>query len=152
MILTHKKQNCLKNMDMLRLLTVSETAVKSMFDVCIVPVCVRAGMLTITDFINILHRYYKSPLVSSASELHCDLWIKADLYVVCLLPFGISLTCHSSKCKKHKRLRLDWWWWCLQAEVYHCWIWDIFSVQVQIYELEEHKIETWRGLYNTTIS
>ncbi|XP_024119683.2 5'-AMP-activated protein kinase subunit gamma-1 [Oryzias melastigma] len=38
------------------------------------------GMLTITDFINILHRYYKSPLV-------------------------------------------------------------------QIYELEEHKIETWRELY-----
>uniref|UniRef100_A0A3Q4BUU5 CBS domain-containing protein n=1 Tax=Mola mola TaxID=94237 RepID=A0A3Q4BUU5_MOLML len=43
------------------------------------------GMLTITDFINILHRYYKSPLV-------------------------------------------------------------------QIYELEEHKIETWRGLYDTSIS
>uniref|UniRef100_A0A8C9X909 Protein kinase, AMP-activated, gamma 3b non-catalytic subunit n=2 Tax=Sander lucioperca TaxID=283035 RepID=A0A8C9X909_SANLU len=41
------------------------------------------GMLTITDFINILHRYYKSPLV-------------------------------------------------------------------QIYELEEQKIETWRGLCNTT--
>ncbi|KAM8913507.1 5'-AMP-activated protein kinase subunit gamma-1-like isoform 1-T1 [Spinachia spinachia] len=42
--------------------------------------CISAGMLTITDFINILHRYYKSPLV-------------------------------------------------------------------QIYELEEHKIETWRELY-----
>ena len=27
-----------------------------------------AGMLTITDFINILHRYYKSPLVSCASK------------------------------------------------------------------------------------
>lgn len=26
------------------------------------------GMLTITDFINILHRYYKSPLVSCASD------------------------------------------------------------------------------------
>uniref|UniRef100_I3KLL0 Protein kinase, AMP-activated, gamma 3b non-catalytic subunit n=1 Tax=Oreochromis niloticus TaxID=8128 RepID=I3KLL0_ORENI len=43
------------------------------------------GMLTITDFINILHRYYKSPLV-------------------------------------------------------------------QIYELEDHKIETWRGLFNNTAS
>uniref|UniRef100_A0A3Q3JUI2 CBS domain-containing protein n=1 Tax=Monopterus albus TaxID=43700 RepID=A0A3Q3JUI2_MONAL len=42
------------------------------------------GMLTITDFINILHRYYKSPLV-------------------------------------------------------------------QIYELEEHKIETWRGVCNTAV-
>uniref|UniRef100_A0A8C2Q8E0 Protein kinase, AMP-activated, gamma 2 non-catalytic subunit a n=1 Tax=Cyprinus carpio TaxID=7962 RepID=A0A8C2Q8E0_CYPCA len=42
--------------------------------------CFSAGMLTITDFINILHRYYKSPMV-------------------------------------------------------------------QIYELEEHKIETWRELY-----
>ncbi|KAM3877846.1 LOW QUALITY PROTEIN: 5'-AMP-activated protein kinase subunit gamma-1-like [Diretmus argenteus] len=42
--------------------------------------CFTAGMLTITDFINILHRYYKSPLV-------------------------------------------------------------------QIYELEEHKIETWREVY-----
>ncbi|XP_027135408.1 5'-AMP-activated protein kinase subunit gamma-1 isoform X1 [Larimichthys crocea] len=42
--------------------------------------CISTGMLTITDFINILHRYYKSPLV-------------------------------------------------------------------QIYELEEHKIETWREVY-----
>uniref|UniRef100_A0A3Q3CLJ5 Protein kinase, AMP-activated, gamma 3b non-catalytic subunit n=1 Tax=Haplochromis burtoni TaxID=8153 RepID=A0A3Q3CLJ5_HAPBU len=42
------------------------------------------GMLTITDFINILHRYYKSPLV-------------------------------------------------------------------QIYELEDHKIETWRGLFNDPV-
>uniref|UniRef100_A0A3P8P1L6 CBS domain-containing protein n=1 Tax=Astatotilapia calliptera TaxID=8154 RepID=A0A3P8P1L6_ASTCA len=42
------------------------------------------GMLTITDFINILHRYYKSPLV-------------------------------------------------------------------QIYELEDHKIETWRGLFNDAV-
>lgn len=25
-------------------------------------------------------------------------------------------------------------------------------LQVQIYELEEHKIETWRGLYDTSIS
>lgn len=36
------------------------------------PMCVGgrvcAGMLTITDFINILHRYYKSPLVSCASD------------------------------------------------------------------------------------
>lgn len=39
-----------------------------MFDVSNVSVCVSAGMLTITDFINILHRYYKSPLVSSSSE------------------------------------------------------------------------------------
>lgn len=28
----------------------------------------------------------------------------------------------------------------------------LFCLQVQIYELEEHKIETWRGLCNTTIS
>lgn len=27
----------------------------------------------------------------------------------------------------------------------------LFCLQVQIYELEEHKIETWRGLYNTNI-
>lgn len=25
---------------------------------------------------------------------------------------------------------------------------DLFILQVQIYELEEHKIETWRGFYN----
>ena len=30
--------------------------------------CVSAGMLTITDFINILHRYYRSPLVSAAGR------------------------------------------------------------------------------------
>lgn len=33
--------------------------------------CVSAGMLTITDFINILHRYYRSPLVSAMGRIWC---------------------------------------------------------------------------------
>ncbi|XP_051749992.1 5'-AMP-activated protein kinase subunit gamma-1 isoform X3 [Ctenopharyngodon idella] len=56
------------------------------------------GMLTITDFINILHRYYKSPMVG------CDPCLFSNAHL------GLSFT-------------------------------------VQIYELEEHKIETWRDVY-----
>nr|XP_025036529.1 5'-AMP-activated protein kinase subunit gamma-2 isoform X1 [Pelodiscus sinensis] len=56
------------------------------------------GMLTITDFINILHRYYKSPM-----------------------------------CFKMDSLRIP----CMFFP----------GTEVQIYELEEHKIETWRELY-----
>lgn len=69
-----------------------------------------AGMLTITDFINILHRYYKSPLVSGVS-VHPE------------YPMFLSGPPPS----------------------------DLFLLQVQIYELEEHKIETWRGAFSTYI-
>lgn len=66
------------------------------------------GMLTITDFINILHRYYKSPLVRSQVSRYGVVVgeLMLDLGILCL---GIDF-------------------------------------QVQIYELEEHKIETWRGV------
>ncbi|KTF85639.1 hypothetical protein cypCar_00035103, partial [Cyprinus carpio] len=56
------------------------------------------GMLTITDFINILHRYYRSPLVG------CDPCLFSNDHLV------------------------------------------LYFV-VQIYELEQHKIETWRDVY-----
>lgn len=65
-----------------------------------------AGMLTITDFIIILHRYYKSPMVGFYSTAWTADWLRvfrnnaSDLFV---------------------------------------------AFQVQIYELEEHKLETWRG-------
>ncbi|XP_026220147.1 5'-AMP-activated protein kinase subunit gamma-1 isoform X2 [Anabas testudineus] len=59
------------------------------------------GMLTITDFINILHCYYKSPMVS---------------------------VCH---CFKHGSHQL------FDTTRLH--------YKVQMYELESHKIETWRG-------
>lgn len=62
-------------------------------------------MLTITDFIIILHRYYKSPMVGFQSA------VLADLSLVF----------------KNNAPDL------------------IGSFQVQIYELEEHKLETWRG-------
>lgn len=59
-------------------------------------------MLTITDFIIILHRYYKSPMVGfySTAQQICLLYSASDL---------------------------------------------VGAFQVQIYELEEHKLETWRG-------
>lgn len=63
-------------------------------------------MLTITDFINILHRYYKSPLVRS--------WDQRGF------PKIIAL-------------------WTTLLKMF------TLFIQVQIYELEEHKIETWRG-------
>lgn len=63
-------------------------------------------MLTVTDFIRILHRYYKSPLVS-------------------VLTF--SNTCFSTMKAGFKGVTAT------------------LTPQVQIYELEEHKIETWRG-------
>ncbi|XP_012589321.1 PREDICTED: 5'-AMP-activated protein kinase subunit gamma-1 [Condylura cristata] len=39
------------------------------------------GMLTITDFINILHRYYKSPMVSLLLLIACFLSINTELYL-----------------------------------------------------------------------
>lgn len=66
-------------------------------------------MLTITDFINILHRYYKSPMVRA----------------------GVCRGIRSRLCLPHLTLGAD--------------LGFSSSSQVQIYELEEHKIETWRG-------
>lgn len=60
-------------------------------------------MLTITDFIIILHRYYKSPMVG------------------CAPPFPPTPVSRNN------------------ASAF------IVVFQVQIYELEEHKLETWRG-------
>lgn len=56
------------------------------------PMCVRAGMLTITDFINILHRYYKSPLVSCAS-VHPNrcMFLQTRDYVETLFTFHFSI-------------------------------------------------------------
>lgn len=73
-------------------------------------------MLTITDFINILHRYYKSPLVSQTAGRKLT-----------------SVTVGLIKITARKRKT-----WLLKM-ISHC------RLQVQIYELEEHKIETWRG-------
>uniref|UniRef100_A0A8C6NVJ6 Protein kinase, AMP-activated, gamma 3b non-catalytic subunit n=1 Tax=Nothobranchius furzeri TaxID=105023 RepID=A0A8C6NVJ6_NOTFU len=44
------------------------------------------GMLTITDFINILHRYYRSPLVQiyELEEHKIETWREHDLRYVCL--------------------------------------------------------------------
>lgn len=68
-----------------------------------------AGMLTITDFIIILHRYYKSPLVGSLCRCRCKLQQRTlSAMVKSFIPVVL---------------------------------------QVQIYELEEHKLETWRGLH-----
>lgn len=67
---------------------------------------VSIGMLTITDFINILHRYYKSPLVR-----YWNLFLLNNRII-----WNVS-----------------------------CIAMFTFFIQVQIYELEEHKIETWRG-------
>lgn len=69
---------------------------------------VSIGMLTITDFINILHRYYKSPLVRY--------WNQHRFLLNNNITWNIS---------------------CIEMFT--------FFIQVQIYELEEHKIETWRG-------
>lgn len=76
-------------------------------------VLVWTGMLTITDFINILHRYYKSPLVRYHTK-----------------PLQM----------KNKRVAYS------QLRIFFF----SSSLQVQIYELEEHKIETWRGLFTTS--
>lgn len=76
---------------------------------------VPSGMLTITDFINILHRYYKSPMVRTRASAQ-----------------GSSLRGPGVWPLPAPRVdRVD----------------PGFSpcAQVQIYELEEHKIETWRG-------
>lgn len=59
-------------------------------------------MLTITDFIIILHRYYKSPMVGGPST------------------GGPPVFRNNASAL-------------------------IVVFQVQIYELEEHKLETWRG-------
>lgn len=78
---------------------------------------VSAGMLTITDFINILHRYYRSPLVSAPD---CD---------------G-----HDSALRVMGGMRGN------EAALSHATLSRASSCpQVQIYEVEEHKIETWRG-------
>lgn len=67
-----------------------------------------AGMLTITDFIIILHRYYKSPMVGQWARFTSlgDVLLFTLLFVV---------------------------------------------FQVQIYELEEHKLETWRGQHRVSV-
>ena len=45
-------------------------------------------MLTITDFINILHRYYKSPMVSAGKPYVRDLWMCVrGVYVCAFLDF-----------------------------------------------------------------
>ncbi|XP_067116162.1 5'-AMP-activated protein kinase subunit gamma-1 isoform X1 [Osmerus mordax] len=54
------------------------------------------GMLTITDFINILHRYYKSPMVQ-IYELEChkiETW--KDVYLQCSTQCLISITPEAS--------------------------------------------------------
>lgn len=75
-----------------------------------------AGMLTITDFIIILHRYYKSPMVGPLDRKCC--WDKGCMGDVSFCLFS-----------SYKLLFLA-----------------VF--QVQIYELEEHKLETWRGQHH----
>lgn len=71
------------------------------------PTFTPAGMLTITDFIIILHRYYKSPLVGSLCTCRWKLYrLTLSAIVRPFIPVVL---------------------------------------QVQIYELEEHKLETWRG-------
>ncbi|KAM9845024.1 5'-AMP-activated protein kinase subunit gamma-1 isoform 2-T2 [Aulostomus maculatus] len=67
------------------------------------------GMLTITDFIIILHRYYKSPLVGPL-----EMFRFAPLKVVFVFSDQTPF---------------------------------LAAFQVQIYELEEHKLETWREVY-----
>ncbi|XP_063733794.1 5'-AMP-activated protein kinase subunit gamma-1 isoform X2 [Eleginops maclovinus] len=54
------------------------------------------GMLTITDFINILHCYYKSPLVQMYElESHkIETW--RDVYLQCFNPFLIQITPEAS--------------------------------------------------------
>lgn len=78
-----------------------------------------AGMLTITDFINILHRYYKSPMVGR--------WCWGG---------GAG----GGRGLPHNPVGWGGEWgprW-MNLGVPR-------GAQVQIYELEEHKIETWRG-------
>lgn len=76
-------------------------------------------MLTITDFINILHRYYRSPLVS-ATGLGTGQGTGWPL----LLPLPSSPKAPSGRVPLTRASPCP---------------------QVQIYEVEEHKIETWRG-------
>ncbi|XP_057191796.1 5'-AMP-activated protein kinase subunit gamma-3b isoform X5 [Triplophysa rosa] len=54
------------------------------------------GMLTITDFINILHRYYKSPMVQiyELEEHKIETW--REVYLQCSLKSLVSITPESS--------------------------------------------------------
>ncbi|XP_033367348.1 5'-AMP-activated protein kinase subunit gamma-1 isoform X4 [Parus major] len=61
------------------------------------------GMLTITDFINILHRYYKSPMVQiyELEEHKIETWREVYLQdsfkpLVCISPNARSIACPSS--------------------------------------------------------
>ncbi|XP_040136654.1 5'-AMP-activated protein kinase subunit gamma-1 isoform X4 [Ictidomys tridecemlineatus] len=81
------------------------------------------GMLTITDFINILHRYYKSALVRNLSPNTKTTFLAQSFSFSCIF-------LHASHEIKRKMIK------------FFC-----FCFQVQIYELEEHKIETWREVY-----
>lgn len=81
------------------------------------------GMLTITDFINILHRYYKSALVRLVPKPNDQTFFA---YPKFLIPSSFLPSKQRSTEIKSQVL-------CL-------------CFQVQIYELEEHKIETWRGM------
>lgn len=78
---------------------------------------VSTGMLTITDFINILHRYYRSPLVSAPDcEGHGPALRGMGGMLGNEAALSHAILSRASPCP-----------------------------QVQIYEVEEHKIETWRG-------
>ncbi|XP_077407725.1 5'-AMP-activated protein kinase subunit gamma-1 isoform X2 [Vanacampus margaritifer] len=48
------------------------------------------GMLTITDFINIIHCYYKSPLMYELENHKIETW--RDVYLKCSCPFLISIS------------------------------------------------------------
>ncbi|KAM9831078.1 5'-AMP-activated protein kinase subunit gamma-1 isoform 2-T2 [Syngnathus typhle] len=48
------------------------------------------GMLTITDFINIIHCYYKSPLMYELENHKIETW--RDVYLKCSYPFMISVS------------------------------------------------------------
>ncbi|KAI5617084.1 5'-AMP-activated protein kinase subunit gamma-2 isoform 1 [Silurus asotus] len=98
------------------------------------------GMLTITDFINILHRYYKSPMVQiyELEEHKIETWRELYLQETFKPLVNISPDARSQYSN-------------ITAESTYIFRQIEMSVQVQqmvqIYELEEHKIETWRELY-----
>ena len=73
------------------------------------------GMLTITDFINILHRYYKSPMVRTGVSARSSAPQGPGVWPLPAPRVAVADPSFSPR------------------------------AQVQIYELEEHKIETWRG-------
>ncbi|TRY83691.1 hypothetical protein DNTS_034387 [Danionella cerebrum] len=102
------------------------------------------GMLTITDFINILHRYYKSPLVM--------LWGKLQQFYQRKASNENQATHKPSKTKKLLSmsptelldLSMNTFLNALSSDRGY---YDGNCLRVQIYELEEHKIETWRETY-----